>query len=194
MRTARSRPFRLVTFSVLACLTIAGIALANRHAGPTTSSFNSCPTRDQPPPQNQNASAKSILVPTPATSAAVCRYYGLNSWPPGVKHRSHHGRPSPWAGKLASSDLGVRSPRVMRLAELFDGLRPVPAGKVFHCPFDDGSEILAIFGYANAPEDPVRVSLRGCQWATNGFAGQTYWMSGPLRRELLSLTRLRRMG
>jgi hypothetical protein len=183
-----------VTFSVLACLTIAGIALANRHAGFSTSFFNPCPTRDQPPPQNENASAKSNLVPTPATSVAVCRYYGLNSWPPGVKHRSRHGRPSPWAGKLAMSDLVVKARRVMRLAELFDGLKPVPAGKVFHCPFDDGSEILAIFDYADAPEDPVRVSLRGCQWATNGFAGQTYWTSGPLMHELLSLTRLRRIG
>jgi hypothetical protein len=194
MRAPKRSSLLLAAFSALACLSSAGMALAGRSAGFTASSSNPCPIRDHVLPKNENALANSILVPMGATQVAVCRYYGLDSWPPGLKHRSRGGGgPSPWAGRLARSAVVGNPRRLKRLTRLFDELGPVEGGRVYHCPEDDGSEILAIFAYTNAAADPVRVSLRGCRWATNGLAEQTYWTSQPLRNELLSLTRLRRV-
>jgi hypothetical protein len=38
---------------------------------------------------------------------------------------------------------------------------------------DDGSAIVAIFGYAKQPSDPVRIGLKGCLVVGNDYVTRT---------------------
>jgi hypothetical protein len=99
---------------------------------------------------NQHASHK--LVPAGARRAVLCRYAGLND-------------PSPHA--LAGSGALRSRRRVRALATRFNRL-PEPGPQARACPNDDGSVVIARFGYRRAPEVTVWTGLSGCSQVTNG--------------------------
>jgi hypothetical protein len=88
----------------------------------------------------------------------LCSYHGLN--PPAQAHRLEHVRLVSAPAELA------------QLTREFNALHRQPP-ITFHCPMDDGSEILAIFRYVDAPPDPISVGLTGCQIVSNGHLTRT---------------------
>jgi len=106
---------------------------------------------------NRNSRASTRLVPVGADSLLLCRYGGLNA--------------GPNAGRLAASVTVKAAATIARLTSEFDVLPRQRAG--FHCPMDDGSAIIASFGYANGAPDPVQVGLNGCRTVSNGRLNRT---------------------
>jgi hypothetical protein len=94
-----------------------------------------------------------MMVAPGAVSVDLCRYHGLN--PPAL------------AGRLELGRTFNSVATVARLRRELDAL-PAQGNAVFHCPMDDGSEILAIFAYAHAQYDPVTIGLSGCRLVSNG--------------------------
>jgi hypothetical protein len=94
--------------------------------------------------------APGPLVRPGAVRLLLCRYRGLN---PG------------------STALRLRSSRVItdrvEVASIVSTLDALPVARVrVSCPMDDGSAILASFGYSAGPEAIIRVGLRGCRTVT----------------------------
>lgn len=107
----------------------------------------------EPVPVNKNPHARAALVPVGAASLLLCRYLGESD--------------PTTAGTLAGSHLVRASSSLARLEREFNALPPIPPG-TYHC-LGDGAFILAVFRYAHAPADSVRVDVNGCRTVTNGF-------------------------
>lgn len=86
------------------------------------------------------------LVPPGARSLVLCRYGGLNT-------------KGAVGGLVASAR--TTGNVVVQLTNELDALPALPSG--IHCPFDDGSSIVARFGSSS-----VRIGLTGCNAVTNG--------------------------
>jgi len=112
-----------------------------------------CPHSDRPRLSNRGSALHARLVPAGATALELCRYRGLN--PPGG------------FGRLILSRRVTNAGTVRSLAKGLDALPRVPSG-AFDCPADDGSQVLAIFGYPRRDPVTIRVKMRGCQVVTNG--------------------------
>ena len=113
-----------------------------------------CPDREPPSPlRSARPGAGDELVPAGQDTVLLCRFAGLNG-------------PGPRLGLLGAVRLTDGS-TVNDLAAQMNQLPRGASGPVA-CPEDDGSEILAGFGYSAGPSDPVTVSLTGCTAATNG--------------------------
>lgn len=107
-------------------------------------------------PANSWSSARAELAPAGPTEIRLCRYAGLNA------------RPS---RALTRTALITNSATVTGLVRGFDRL-PSASG-TFHCPLDDGSEIVALLTYPHERTVTISVGLRGCQTVTNGDLRRT---------------------
>lgn len=160
----------LLVVSLLAATTLAAISLApaktvdtptnglllagQAAAGPSLG----CPATQPPTTLSARAGAARTLVPQGARSLLLCSYHGLN--------------PASTARRLEQGRLVQAAAELTRLTGELDALRQQP-GIVFHCPLDDGSEILAIFRYPSGAPNPVSVGLTGCQIVSNGHVNRT---------------------
>jgi hypothetical protein len=91
------------------------------------------------------------MVPGTPNAARVCRYAGLNEpVPEGTLVK---------AGQLNSAELP-------RLVSALNAAVPMP--KLMHCPNDDNSFDLIIFGYPDGGSVDVTVGLTGCNVVRNG--------------------------
>jgi hypothetical protein len=130
-----------------------------------------CPLHAPPP--------VSLDVATPtvarrgATSLELCRYSGGNAPRPLRLTRSRFIR-----------DLVLIRSLTRRLNTL-----PQRRG-VFHCPLDDGSEVLMLFGHPRHSAQRIIVGLTGCRFVTNGRTSRLGPSAGSARlvRELIALT------
>jgi hypothetical protein len=68
---------------------------------------------------------------------------------------------------LARSRLVTQPGLVADLVRAFDALPPVPPIP-FHCPSDDGSEVVALAAYRGGESVTVELDRTGCQRVTNG--------------------------
>jgi hypothetical protein len=152
----------VVLLATAACAAIAGPSLA---AAPP------CPP--SLPTLGARGPAQTVLVPTGARSLLLCSYRGLD--PPGQAHQLERQR-AVGAG-----------PALNGLVREFDNL-PARSG-LTSCPMDNGSAILALFGYAVLPTDEVSVGLSGCQVVTNGRVTRTASL-GPGPALVAELSRL----
>jgi hypothetical protein len=113
------------------------------------------------------------MVPSGAVRLRLCRYSGANA-------------PRPL--RLARSRLIRNVSLIDRLTHELNTLPP--ARGTYHCPLDDGSEIVLRFGYRARTPRQVVVGLTGCQFITNLWTDT----SGPspqsarLVRQLTALT------
>jgi hypothetical protein len=118
---------------------------------------------------NRNSLASTRLVPASADSLLLCRYGGLNA--------------GSNAGRLTASVTVKAAATIQRLTSNFNALPRQRAG--FHCPMDDGSAIIATFGYANGAPDPVQFGLKGCRTVSNSRLRRT--ASSPTGAALVNL-------
>jgi hypothetical protein len=101
--------------------------------------------------------ARIRLAPRGASSIELCRYSGLNAWPP----------------------LTLDRMRLLRAAHLIAGLvgqldrLPAPPSGATACPADDASQIVALLAYPHGRTVPVSVGLTGCRSVTNGTVQRT---------------------
>lgn len=150
-----------------AAATTVAFATVSRAVGP---SVPACPTRaSQTIPRGH---AQHHFVRPGAIALRLCEYSGLNARRP----------------------LGLGRQRVIRsgvtigrITHMFNTLRDFRRG-IYSC-MDDGSELLAVFGYGDTSVERVRVALSGCGGATNGRSGR--WMTPRLQRRLLTLVKAR---
>lgn len=108
-------------------------------------------------------------MPAGARLLLLCRYRGLD--PPAT------------AGRLAAMRFVVDRREVASIASALDAL-PVDHG-VFGCPMDDGSEIVAMFAYAQRPGVAIRIGLRGCETVT-GLHPPVRTIASPAGQRLLA--------
>jgi hypothetical protein len=102
-------------------------------------------------PPNPWPAARAKLAPAGAQAIRLCRYSGANARP---------------RLRLTRSVLIERRGTVGGLVRQFDRL-PAPRG-TFACPFDDGSEIVALLAYPGGHAVTISVGLRGCNTVANG--------------------------
>jgi hypothetical protein len=114
-----------------------------------------CPAHDRRQLRSAVPGADKALVPGDPNQVLVCRYRGLGTKPS-----------SPRAFHLISHYLVADKQFVTRVARELNKLKPNTG--VQACPLDDGSAIVAFFGYPRGPQDPVRIGLSGCLLVTNG--------------------------
>ena len=105
-----------------------------------------------------------------ATAMRLCRYYGVN-WGDSQGLRQQ---------RLIHGQLTIGG-----ITRTFNGLHEPPRG--IFCMKDDGSELLAVFGYPNATAQRVAVKLTGCRFAMNGRS--TRWSTARLQHRLLNLVK-----
>lgn len=126
----------------------------------------SCPARDAGaaaghPPVSTRADANVKLVPPGAVSVLLCHYSGLTEPAP-------LSIPAPeftlWAHRLITTPATAAA-----LAAALDAIRPTPPGVAISCPADFEQYVVAYFGYANGPPDPVTIGVNGCDTVTNGL-------------------------
>lgn len=104
---------------------------------------------------NTHSGTDDEFVPGAPDRLLLCRYWGLN-----------HGSRSL---TLATKRLLREPGRVDLYARTLDHLQPWPEG-TYACPEDDGSRILALFGYPEEAPAVVEISLTGCEGVANGRA------------------------
>ncbi|HJP73541.1 MAG TPA: hypothetical protein VJ914_04700 [Pseudonocardiaceae bacterium] len=93
----------------------------------------------------------TTMVPATPTAARVCRYAGLNEMvPPGTLLKSGQ----------------VNAAEVPGLVNSLNAAVPMPM--LTHCPMDDNSSDLVIFGYQDGHIVDVTVGLTGCNVVRNG--------------------------
>jgi hypothetical protein len=103
-------------------------------------------------PKNDWAPASRELAPKGAAALSLCGYPGANGAVPLQLERSR---------LLTSERL------VTHLADEFDALPPYPDVQ-FHCPMDDGSQVLALLAYPGGRQVMVALDETGCNRVTNG--------------------------
>jgi hypothetical protein len=113
---------------------------------------SSCPAKLPPTIVSARPGAQQELVPPGVRSLLLCSYHGLN--------------PASTAGELVKARSVSAPAELDWLARTFDALRARTG--LSGCPMDDGSAIVALFGYSTAPTDLVSVGLTGCRIVQNG--------------------------
>lgn len=133
--------------ALTAAVAVAAVALAAGTRSP------SCAAGDRQPTMSHRTGADKMLVPAGARTLLLCRYSGTESRTVGF-HR------------LLSTTYLTSARKVARLASELNALPP--ANGAYACPNDNGTAIIARFGYAKGGANPVRVGLSGCELVTNG--------------------------
>ncbi len=160
---------RATVIALLACATCMATAGSGDAARSRSTSASTCALQIPNRIVNRNPLASTRLVPASADSLLLCRYGGLNA--------------GPNTGRLAASVTVKAAATLARLTSGFNALPRQRSG--FHCPMDDGSAIIATFGYANGAPDPVQVGLKGCRTVSNGRLTRT--ATSPTGAALVSL-------
>jgi|GEM_PF-1532588 len=132
-----------LTASVVAALACGVVAAAPTVSGEGLARCSSIAPRLAAP----SGGSAGSLVRAGARSLLLCRYHGLN--------------PAATARRLQSSRLIRARPEIAALAAGLNALPMLP--KVVNCPFDDGSEIVATFGYPIGGDAVVQIGLTGCR-------------------------------
>jgi hypothetical protein len=108
---------------------------------------------------NHNPAAKHAFVPAGATSLRICRYWGF-----GNESGKQTPKTQARAGTL-NDQAEVHSKALLEgLTYEFRELEAAPKGPI-SCPFDDGTELYAVFFYRHAEPVIVHVALSGCRFA-----------------------------
>jgi hypothetical protein len=139
-------------------------------AGPAAQgSTPQCP--DKPPvmPALTNT-PPGKLAPTDASQGVLCRYAGLNDTVPG--------------GTLTKS---IRVPNAASLARALNEATPIPYGKVFHCPEDDGGVDAVVLASVTGTPVVIEVRRTDCEFATSTQTTTSFWLSGPALAALQAL-------
>ena len=97
-------------------------------------------------------------VPKGATSLRICRYWGF-----GNEAGKQTPRTQARAGTLNDRPKLKNRPLLEGLTYEFKELNSAPKGPI-SCPFDDGTELYAVFFYPHAEPVIVHVALGGCQF------------------------------
>ena len=105
-----------------------------------------------PRPASPQATANGLLVEPGARSLLLCRYRGFN--------------PAATARRLQTQRLIASRTEMAAIGTALNALPALRAG--VHCPLDDGSEIVATFGYASRAAIVVRIGLTGCRTVEAG--------------------------
>ena len=166
MTSASWRATGIALLTCAACVATAGSGDAARSR---STSASTCALQIPNRLVNRNPRASTRLVPSGADSLLLCRYGGLNA--------------GPNAGRLAASVTVKAAATTARLTSEFNALPRERPG--IHCPMDDGSAIIASFGYATGAPDPVQVGLKGCRTVSNSRLTRT--ASSPAGVALVSL-------
>lgn len=163
---------RLLIAAVLSTAMLVGLAAAALASDPHQSvpsvdasdaaNVPGCLPADRHKLTSARAGAATQLVPSGANQVLVCRYYGFQE--PGI-----YGEPGMG---LASQALISDGSTVGSLTSEMNALSAPHPGPVA-CPADFGSAIVVDFHYPTGPDNPVSVSLTGCQGATNGQTGRS---------------------
>jgi len=103
-------------------------------------------------PKNDWAPASGELAPKGVVALRLCGYPGIDDAVPLQLERS-----------LLVTDASL----VTHLVDEFDALPPYPDVQ-FHCPMDDGSQVLALLAYPGGRQVTVAVAEAGCSRVTNG--------------------------
>lgn len=114
--------------------------------------LSACPSTRPAKVTTTAEGASARLVPVTAGQARLCLYGGFNNFPP--------------LGLVHSADV-TDSAHAAALADALNSLPARPAGS-YHCPSDDGREVLAMFSGDGQTID-VSIALTGCQLVTNGM-------------------------
>jgi hypothetical protein len=148
----------------VACSLIAATALAtllmlvlDARAQTTDGASVVCPPDDRSQssvPTQLRSGERKTLVPPGATTLIVCQYNGINAF----------GGAPRW-GLLSAGATSNRA-KVKRIVTGLDALKPTRAMRM--CPMDDGSAVVATFGYRSAPGVVVTIETNGCNAITNG--------------------------
>lgn len=161
------------------------ICAGSAHTGRASSSPGprpaSCPARAQRRlARNPWAPAQRQLAPSNPISLRLCRYSGFNAHPA--------------SGLVRTKLVSARDERD-DLVDQFNRLPPFAPGAIA-CPFDDGSQILALLGYQHGHRVRIAFALTGCEGVSNGDltrraagAGRPPAFGPQLRAALERLTR-----
>jgi hypothetical protein len=125
----------------------------------------------------------TALVPPGAVAALLCSYHqSPNSIRVGSKPPTDSD-----SGQVARERLVSQLSQVTLLTHDFNDLRSMSG--VTACPADSGSAELVLFSYPDAPDDPVRVGLSGCEIVSNGHVtrGAALPPSGPALLKRLAM-------
>jgi hypothetical protein len=161
-----------VTKTNLIALLVAGAIAASAGAAHALHDASpSCPPRLPASDPSARPGSTETLVPAGPQSLLVCAYHGLN--------------PRSLAGRLArSGSIGAGS-ELSTIVDEFDALHASVG--LSGCPMDDGSTILAIFGYPQPPSSPATVAPTGCRIVGNGHLTRTASLApGPTLIERLN--------
>lgn len=152
----RQRP--TVTRLILILVLAAGVGSSSAAAARTLAVVgSSCPSLLPASDPSTRPGSAQRLVPPGASSLLVCSYHGLN--------------PASQARRLERSGHLGRGSELSTILSEFDAL-PASRG-LSGCPMDDGSAIVAVFGYPEPPSSPVTVGLTGCRIVSNGHVTRT---------------------
>jgi hypothetical protein len=160
---------RVTGIAFLACAACVATTGSGEAARSRPTSASTCALQIPNRLVNRNTHASTRLVPSGADTLLLCRYGGLNA--------------GPNTGRLAASVTVKAAATLARLTSDFNALPRQRAG--LHCPMDDGSAIIASFGYGHAAPDPVQLGLKGCRAVSNGRLTRT--ASSPTGHALVSL-------
>lgn len=168
------RSLAWVVVAGLGCTAAAGGASTGAVTAPRSgvrdASSIRCPSRAPQLPAARKSRLGNRFADPGATIILLCRYQGLNAASP---------------LRLARARRITRLATIKKLTRELDSL-PLRGG-VYHCPYDDGSKILLIFGYGSREPERVVVGLRGCMGVTNGRIGT---LAGPSRDGVHFIQRL----
>jgi hypothetical protein len=131
---------------------------------------------------NHNPAAKHAFVPAGAISLRICRYWGF-----GNESGKQTPKTQARAGKL-NDQAEVHSKALLEgLTYEFRELEAAPKGPI-SCPFDDGTELYAVFFYRHAEPVIVHVALSGCRFAY-AAAPRAREMTESLEKKLVRLAK-----
>jgi len=131
---------------------------------------------------NHNPAAKKEIVPAAAISLRICRYWGF-----GNETGKQTPKTQARAGTLNDQAEVHNVPLLEGLTYEYKELEAAPKGPI-SCPFDDGTELYAIFFYAHAEPVILRVALSGCRFAS-GAVPRAREMTESLEHKLVRLAK-----
>jgi len=126
----------------------------------------------------RNREDRDVLVPPGSEEVLLCRYWGY-----GVTRQTRETQAR--AGKLALERRLLRRSLLQALTREYNRVRP--ARGTYSCPFDDGSNVYAVFGHGERPDVVVETDLTGCGF-TVGDSGGGGFTPPRLRQRLERLT------
>jgi hypothetical protein len=145
MRIAASLLSLALSLAALSCGGEAQGSASSGHAPlEAVAHHNRCPSDDRRDEASRDPRTATVLVPSGATSALVCRYWGLHD----------SGQKGTFAGGRLVTDTTALNRAAARLNAL-----PAPPRTPGSCPVFGDRSALIFFHYRHASDDPVRISV-----------------------------------